>query len=172
MEKLQTEQKASLTTPKNQNKELLNQISLFQVSEINVTYRPKVKASERPKVSTSKEVYDLLFNNWDLDKMELLEQFKILLLNRANRVIGIYEVSSVAGTVADPKLIFSTALKSCASSVILSHNHPSGNLKPSQADIALTNKIKAAGNFLDISVLDHVIITSEGYYSFADDGII
>ncbi|MEJ7780059.1 MAG: JAB domain-containing protein, partial [Daejeonella sp.] len=99
------------------------QISLFQVSEINVTYRPKVKASERPKVSTSKEVYDILFNNWDLDKIELLEQFKILLLNRANRVIGIYEVSSggMAGTVADPKLIFSTALKACASSIILSH---------------------------------------------------
>ena len=83
-----------------------------------MTYRPKYKAPERPKVSTSKEVYDILFNNWDLDKMELLEQFKILLLNRANRVIGIYEVSSggMAGTVADPKLIFSIALKVCASS--------------------------------------------------------
>lgn len=174
MEKLQTEHKASSTTPKNQNNGLLNQISLFQVSEINVTYRPKVKASERPIVSTSKEVYDILFNNWDLDKMELLEQFKILLLNRANRVIGIYEVSSggMSGTVADPKLIFSTALKTCASSIILSHNHPSGNLKPSQADIALTNKIKTAGNFLDIAVLDHVIMTSEGYYSFADEGLI
>ena len=111
---------------------LQNQVSMYHVSEINVTYRPKFKASERPKVSTSKEVYDILLNNWDLDKMKLLEQFKILLLNRANRVIGIYEVSSggMAGTVADPKLIFSTALKGCASSIILSHNHPSGNLKP------------------------------------------
>ncbi|WP_276348935.1 JAB domain-containing protein [Daejeonella sp. JGW-45] len=160
MEKLQTEQKANSTT--------------FQVSEINVSYRPKVKASERPKVSTSKEVYDILFNNWDLDKMELLEQFKILLLTRANRVIGIYEVSSggMAGTVADPKLIFSTALKACASAIILSHNHPSGNLKPSQSDIALTNKLIAAGSLLDIAVLDHVILSSEGYYSFEDEGII
>lgn len=174
MEKLQTKQKASSTTSKNQNSEFLNQISLFQVSEINVSYRPKVKASERPKVSTSREVYDILFNNWDLDKMELLEQFKILLLNRAYRVIGIYEVSSggMAGTVADPKLIFSAALKACASSIILSHNHPSGNLKPSQADIALTQKLIAAGNFLDIAVLDHIILTSEGYYSFEDEGII
>ena len=98
-------------------------MSFYQVSEINVSYRPMFKASERPKVSTSKEVYDILFNNWDLDKIELLEQFKILLLNRANRVIGIYEVSSggMAGTVADPKLIFSTALKACASSIILVH---------------------------------------------------
>lgn len=174
MEKLQTEQKASSTTSKNQNNGLLNQISMYHVSEINVTYRPKFKTSERPKVSTSKEVYDILINNWDLDKMELLEQFKILLLNRANRVIGIYEVSSggMAGTVADPKLIFSTALKACASSIILSHNHPSGNLKPSQADIALTQKLIAAGSFLDIAVLDHLIMTSEGYYSFEDEGII
>lgn len=174
MEKLQTEQIASSTTLVNQKNGLLNQISLFQVSEINVSYHPKFKASERPKVSTSKEVYNILANNWDLDKIELLEQFKILLLNRANKVIGIYEVSSggMAGTIADPKLIFSTALKACASSIILSHNHPSGNLKPSQADITLTKKIKTAGNFLDIEVLDHLIITSEGYYSFADEGLM
>lgn len=153
---------------------LQNQISLFQVSEINVTYRPKFKATERPKVSTSKEVYNVLCNNWDFNKIELLEQFKILLLNRANRIIGIYEVSSggMAGTVADPKLVFSIALKTCASSIILSHNHPSGNLKPSQADISLTQKLKTAGTYLDIAVLEHIIITAESYYSFADEGLI
>ena len=153
---------------------LQNQMSFYQVSEINVTYRPKFRASERPQVSTSQEVYSILFNNWDLDKIELQEQFKILLLNRANKVIGIYEVSSggMCGTVTDPKLIFSTALKACASSIILSHNHPSGNLKPSQADIALTQKIIGAGSFLDIAVLDHIIMTSEGYFSFQDEGII
>ena len=146
----------------------------FPVQEVQIVYRPKFKASERPQVSTSQEVHCILFNNWDLDKIELQEQFKILLLNRANRVIGIYEVSSggMSGTVADPKLIFSTALKAGASSIILSHNHPSGNLKPSQADIALTQKIIKAGSFLDIAVLDHVIITSEGYFSFQDEGII
>ncbi|HXI01191.1 MAG TPA: JAB domain-containing protein [Sphingobacteriaceae bacterium] len=153
---------------------LQHQMSLYQVSEINVTYRPKFKASERPQVSTSQEVYNILFNNWDLDRIELQEQFKVLLLNRSNKVIGIYEVSSggMCGTVADPKLIFSTALKACASSIILSHNHPSGNLKPSQADLNLTKKIKEGGILLDISVLDHVIITSESYYSFADEGLI
>src|SRR3989339_1879735 len=103
---------------------LQNQISLFQVSEINVTYKPKIKASERPAISTSKDCYNILMQNWDMGKIDLLEQFKILLLNRANKVLGIYEVSSggMTGTVADPKLIFSTALKGCANSIILSHN--------------------------------------------------
>ena len=151
-----------------------NQISLYQVSEINLTYRPKFKASERPKITSSKDAYEILYNNWDLDKIELLEQFKILLLNRANNVIGIFQVSSggVAGTVADAKLIFSTALKACASSIILSHNHPSGNLQPSPQDIELTKKIKTGGSYLDIMVLDHVIITPDRYYSFADEGMI
>ena len=95
-------------------------------------------------------------------------------MNRNNKVLGIFEASTggMAGTVADPKLIFSTALKACASYVILSHNHPSGNLKPSQADIALTQKLKQAGSFLEIEVLDHVILSNEGYYSFADEGLL
>lgn len=153
---------------------LQKQISLFQVSEIDVTYRPKFKASERPTITGSRDVYTILNQNWDMNKMELLEQFKILLLNRANRVLGIFEVSTggMAGTIADPKLIFSTALKACASSIILAHNHPSGNLKPSQADINLTRKVKDGGILLDIAVLDHVILSAEGFYSFADEGLI
>ncbi|RKD15199.1 DNA repair protein [Pelobium manganitolerans] len=153
---------------------LQNQISLFQVSEIQVSYKPKFKASERPAVAGSKDVYNILFNNWDINKLELLEQFKVMLLNRANKVLGIFEVSTggFAGTVADPKVIFSTALKACASSIILSHNHPSGNLKPSQADLNLTKKIKNGGELLDIAVLDHLIITADSYYSFADEGLL
>ena len=148
--------------------------NFYKVSEIIVSYRPKFKASDRPEVSTSQEVYCILYNNWDLDKIELQEQFKILLLNRANRVIGIYEVSSggMSGTVADPKLIFAIALKTGASSIILSHNHPSGNLKPSRADIVLTQKILGAGSLLDIAILDHLIITSEAYLSFQDEGLL
>lgn len=151
-----------------------NQISLYQVSEINLSYQPKFKASERPQITSSKDAYDVLYNNWDLDKIQMLEQFKIILLNRTNKVIGIFQVSSggIAGTVADPKLIFAVALKACASSIVLSHNHPSGNLKPSSQDIELTKKITTAGNYLDIRVLDHVIITNDNYYSFADEGMI
>ena len=88
--------------------------------------------------------------------------------------MGIYEVSSggMAGTVADPKLIFSVSVKISSANLILAHNHPSGNLKPSQADINLTAKIKAGGELLDISVLEHIIITSESYFSFADEGLL
>lgn len=153
---------------------LQHQMPFYQLSEISVSYRPKFKASERPQVSSSHEVYSILMNNWDLNRIDLQEQFKILLLNRANKVIGIYEVSTggMSGTVADPKLIFSTALKACACSIILTHNHPSGNLKPSQSDISLTKKIIGAGTLLDIAVLDHIIMTSEGYFSFQDEGLI
>ncbi|MBL7870526.1 MAG: JAB domain-containing protein, partial [Cyclobacteriaceae bacterium] len=99
---------------------------------------------------------------------------KVMLTNRANKVLGIFEVSTggISGTVADPKLIFAAAIKAAASGIILSHNHPSGNLQPSQADIDLTRKIKEAGRFLEIQLLDHIIITTEGYYSFADEGLI
>jgi DNA repair protein RadC len=88
--------------------------------------------------------------------------------------LGIFEVSSggITGTVADPKLIFVAALKSGACGLVLSHNHPSGNLQPSQADIELTKRIKEGGKLLDIQLLDHLIITSEGYCSFSDEGII
>ena len=89
-------------------------------------------------------------------------------------MIGIFEVSSgsATGTIADPKLIFAAAIKANACGVIVAHNHPSGALKPSGADIELTKKIKQAGTFLEIQILDHLIITSEGYYSFADEGMM
>ena len=97
-----------------------------------------------------------------------------MLLNRANRVIGISDISTggVSGTVADPKVIFGIALKANASSIILAHNYPSGNLNPSQPDVSLTNRLKQAGKILQLSVLDHLIITRDGYYSFADEGLM
>jgi DNA repair protein RadC len=112
--------------------------------------------------------------SWEEGKLELLEQFKIVLLDRSHRVLGIFQASSggICGTVVDPKLIFTTALKTRSCSLILSHNHPSGNLKPSEADLKLTRKIKQAGEILEINVLDHLINTSEGYYSFADEGVM
>ncbi|TKK64874.1 DNA repair protein [Ilyomonas limi] len=144
----------------------------MQVSEVELVYKSKVKASERPQVSTSKEVYKLFKQYWDENKMEFVEQFKILLLNRSNRVLGIYEISTggLAGTIADPKIVFIAALKAAASYIILAHNHPSGNLKPSTPDKQLTQKIKDGGKLLDIEVIDHLIISTEGYYSFADEG--
>jgi DNA repair protein RadC len=109
-------------------------------------------------------------NIWtDVDHVE---KFYVLLMNRNNRVLGYKLVSmgGISGTVSDPKVIFQTALKANASCLILAHNHPSGNTDPSQADIALTHKMVECGKYLDLEVLDHLVVTSEGYYSFADEG--
>ncbi len=148
--------------------------ALYQIAEVELIYKTKVKASDRPKITASRDAYNVLLQCWDDNKIEFVEQFKVLFLNRANKVLGIYEVSSggVTGTVADPKIIFVAALKANACNIVISHNHPSGNLKPSQPDEQLTQKIKQAGQCLDIKLIDHIIVTSEGYYSFADEGLL
>ena len=149
---------------------------LNNVSEIDIVYKKKVncKVSERPLIRSSSDVYEILLHYWDQDKIDLIEEFKVLFLNRSNRVLQIYNVSSggITGTVADPRLILAAALKVAACSMMLAHNHPSTSLKPSKADEELTSKIKYAAQFHDIKVLDHVIVSSEGYYSFADEGVL
>ncbi|WP_057937933.1 JAB domain-containing protein [Algoriphagus resistens] len=153
--------------------EAVNQsINLNEVTEITLGYKPRVKSSQRPKVECSRQVYEVLYKFWDKDTLELAEHFQVMLLNRANRVLGICTVSKggTAGTVVDTKLVFAAALKSCSQSLILAHNHPSGNLLPSEQDKLLTRKLVRIGRELDLPVLDHVIVTAEGYYSFADEG--
>lgn len=105
-------------------------------------------------------------------QIETRELFYLLMLDRGLRVRSVYHVSSggVSGTVADPKMIFSAALKCLASVIIVAHNHPSGQLRPSEEDIRLTSKLIKAGQLLDILVYDHVILTKDSYYSFADNG--
>lgn len=146
----------------------------FQIAEIQLVYSSVVKPSDRAKITASRDAYEIFLSTWDHSRLELVEQFKVLLLNRANRVLGIFEVSTggITGTVADPRLIFVTAIKAAASGMIICHNHPSGNLAPSQADIELTRKIKEGGKLLEIQLLDHLILTTEKYYSFADDGLM
>ncbi|MBC8112051.1 MAG: DNA repair protein RadC [Verrucomicrobia bacterium] len=104
----------------------------------------------------------------------LHEEFWIVLLSRSNTILKKVQISSggISGTVADPKIIFKTALENLASAIILAHNHPSGNLQPSQADKDLTQKMKEAGKILEIPVLDHLIIGDKNYFSFADEGIL
>ena len=133
--------------------------------------RKDLEQEERPKIGGSGDAYRLL-------RPHLLdiphEEFWIILLNRANRVVKKYQISQggVAGTVADPKIIFKAALEELASGVILAHNHPSGNLTASQADVDLTRKLTAGGRLLEIQVLDHLIIAGQKYFSFADEGLI
>ncbi|AKD05763.1 JAB domain-containing protein [Pontibacter korlensis] len=130
--------------------------AFHRVAEVKLSYRNRVKPSERPQVTCSADSYQVLKDSRDSSKLEFVEQFKVLLLNRANQVLG----------------VFVAALKACASGIVLCHNHPSGNPKPSQADLQLTKKIKQGGELLDISVLDHLILTSETYCSLADEGLL
>jgi DNA repair protein RadC len=145
---------------------------LIKVAEVELVYKTKIKASKRFKVGSPLDSYQLFWQFWDRSKIELREEFKIMLLNQANKVLGICNLSSggVTGTVADPKLIFSIALKANAVGIIIAHNHPSGSLTPSSADILLTMKLREGAKLLDMSLLDHIIITAEEYYSFSDNG--
>jgi DNA repair protein RadC len=125
----------------------------------------------REKISSSRDVFELFHP--ELSEANY-EAFWIVLLNRANRIIRKLSISEggISGTVADPKKIFKMGLEFNASSVILCHNHPSGNIQPSEADIRLTKKMKEAGILLDLPVLDHLIIGGNAYYSFADEGMM
>ena len=133
--------------------------------------RKEIVSAKFPQISTSIDVYELIASQFkDLNH----EEFWILLLNRANKVTSKHLISKggQAGTIADPKIIFNIALENHAASIILAHNHPSGNLKPSHSDIELTKKLRSAGQFLDVPILDHLIITDHGFLSFADEGIL
>ena len=114
-------------------------------------------------------------DNWDPDSIEHIDKFKLMLLTRSNKVLGIAEISKVgiSGTVTDVRIILESAIKANASGVIICHNHPSGNVLPSESDMAITRKIKDSGIVMDIQVLYHLIIVPEGiYYSMADESII
>jgi DNA repair protein RadC len=133
--------------------------------------RKESEPVEKPRVGSSQEAYDLLCG----DMIDLPhEEFWVLLLNRANRLIRKHRISEggVSGTVADPKVIFKTALDHLASGIIVAHNHPSGNRTASQSDIDLTRKLKEAGKFLEIQLLDHLIVCGPKYFSFADEGML
>ena len=150
-----------------------NTPNLWQVSELKLTYHHKVKPSERPRVDSPEKVYNILLQNWS-DQIEFVEEFNILLLNRANRVLGLANISKggLSSTIVDAKVIFATALKAKASSIILAHNHPSGQLHPSQADKDITKKLVEIGKVLELPVLDHLIITPDGYYSFQEHDML
>lgn len=131
--------------------------------------RKETEPSQKPTISSSKSAYEILSRFLSDIKHE---EFWVLLLNRSNKVIGRHNVSKggVNGTIADPKIIFKYALDNLASALIIAHNHPSGNLSPSPEDLTITRKLVEAGKMLEIPVLDHIIVSDSGYYSFADEG--
>ncbi len=146
-----------------------------KVNEISISYKEQNNIENAPSIKSSSDAAELLFENWDSDTITLYESFKVLFLNNSNKVKGVYELSrgGITGTLVDIRILFATALKSLSVGIILAHNHPSGKLRASNADIELTKKIKNAAELFDIKVLDHLIITPDGnYYSFADNHII
>lgn len=133
--------------------------------------RREEKGRDEPRIRSSEDVYELMRSKFeDLPH----EEFWVLFLNRANKAVAEHLIGrgGLSGTVADTRLIFKLAFQELASSMILCHNHPSGNLEPSKADISLTRKLKEAGELMDVPVLDHLIIGEQDHYSFADDGAI
>ncbi len=142
----------------------------MNVSEVKVSYHPKLLSEI--KITNSNDAYKVILNNWDIDTIEMQEVVKVMLFNRANYVIGIYELSKggISSTTIDIKILMSVVLKSLASSIILVHNHPSGNLNPSEADISITKKIKEICDVLGIIFYDHLIISKSNFYSFSEKG--
>jgi DNA repair protein RadC len=144
----------------------------MEVAEIKVSYSNT--KLEKVKVTNSQILFDAISKQWDMGIIEYQEEVKVVLLNRSNIVLGIFEMSKggITGTVIDIRIILGIALKCNATGIVLAHNHPSGNLIPSEADKTITKKLKEACVLLDIVLLDHLIISKEGYYSFSDEGIL
>ena len=147
---------------------------LMNIAEINVSYKPAVIFDN--DILTSFDAYRLFMKFFPESTMHLQERFMVMYLNKANKVLGIYPMSvgGITGTVADIRIILSVALKAVATTILLAHNHPSGNMKPSQKDLELTHRIKEAASMLDIKVVDHLIISpaDDVYFSFADEGFL
>ena len=147
--------------------------TILKVSEIEVSYRPSI--GRKPIIVSGLDAYNELMNFFPAETIALQERFVVMYINRANRVLGVYPMSKggITGTVVDIRLLMSVALKVAATSIILAHNHPSGNLQPSMQDQELTKKIVEDCKYFDIAVTDHLIISHEGdYYSFADNRLL
>lgn len=145
----------------------------YEAPEVYVTKRPGGNHLRGAKIRSSKDGYEYMRQFYGPD-IDIIESAFILLLNKANNVISWAKISmgGIAGTVVDPGIVAKFAVDNLAKSVMLCHNHPSGNLQPSRHDEALTKQLKDGLKFLDISLIDHMIITSESFYSFADEGIL
>lgn len=143
----------------------------YIVSEIQLKYKPQPLTEA---INSAKDIHKLLINRvYDEETIGYKETFKVLLLNNANKIIGYTTISEggLTSTIVDVRMILQTALVSNASAIILTHNHPSGNARPSVHDDNLTKKIKSACEIMDIRLLDHIIVTPyDSYYSYCDEG--
>ncbi len=146
-----------------------------EVNEIKISYCEKLGIIDSEPLTAPSDVAELLYQNWDKDTIGLHETFKVLLFNQGNKVKGVYQASTggLTGTLVDMRLLFAVVLKSVSTSIIISHNHPSGTNRASDADKKLTHRIQKAAELFDITVLDHLIILPNGnYFSFSEHGIL
>lgn len=146
---------------------------MYKVCDVKLTYNTKVKSSERAVVRDSNSTYSLLMDHiYDSETIQYREYMKLILLNRAHKVLGIVHISEggLDSTSADIRIIMQAAILGNASAMILSHNHPSGNRQPSNQDDVLTDKVNKAAKLFNIQLLDHIIVTDSGYYSYSDEG--
>lgn len=146
---------------------------MYKVCDVKLTYNTKVKSSKGAVIKTSKDAYTLLLEHiYDPETIEHKEYFKVILLNRASKVLGVSHISEggINETSADIRIIMQAAILGNASGIILSHNHPSGSKQPSYQDDQLTDRVNMAAKLFNISLLDHIIVTDSGFYSYADEG--
>lgn len=145
------------------------------ITEIDILYKKKIKSANLVLINSSQKANKVLRSIWS-DKIELLEDFVVLVLNRGNKCLGWVKISQggLTGTMADSKLILAIAIKSAACGIIVCHNHPSGEVKPSANDITLTKKLDDCCKLFDIKLLDHIILSgdSDHYYSFSDESLL
>lgn len=157
------------------NSQTAQKMSKMNIPEIKISVCLKSKPNpDEIIIRSSQDCYNVFKSVFDADTFLWKEEFIMLCLNRQNKVVGFYKVSSggIDATIVDPKVVFTVALNCCASNIIIAHNHPSGALKPSQPDIEMTKRLKKAGEVLGINILDHLILANEGFYSFADNNTI
>jgi DNA repair protein RadC len=146
-----------------------------KVNEISISYTQKIKNDIRVNIKSSQDAAVYLRRIWNPDTLNIHETFMVIMLNNANYVNGFYTLSTggITSTCVDIRILFAIVLKSLSTSIILAHNHPSGNLNPSEADKKLTEKVIKAGNLFDIKTLDHIILSPENkYFSFADQNLL
>lgn len=145
-----------------------------KIAEVELVYKSKQKASEQFVIRSSKDAFAVLIETWDMNKIELQEQFRVILLDRKNSVMGVSTIATggISDCMVDTKLVFMLALTARASAIIVAHNHPSGQKEFSEPDKRLTAKLSVAGQSLDLPVLDHLVVTNEGYISLADKGML
>ena len=146
----------------------------FEIPRISISYSRKQNGYDRTYIRSSEELYHLCMSIWDSETIDLYEEFKVIFFDRSLSVIGYRNLGrgGVSGVIVEIRHILVIALECNASSFVIVHNHPSGNLTPSRQDVSLTNKLQQGANLLDLKLQDHLILTSQGYYSFIDEGII